>query len=688
MKESSEEKPKFYPEGSLNPSDEYMEEVGKTFDRFYRWRLSLTNEWKQLQGYQLIDYVKSSRNKMYGFEPLNSEANLNERPQFLSHEFRTQAEQILMQVANLSQNPRFYSTEGLNFQIAEILNGLHRHATRGVGYKLNNLLDYWHTIMDGTVIKYVSYAPHRKKVRNVKKVDLTTGHIEYTETEIKEGEVEEVMCDITSFYVPKIFEPDIQKQGEAMWVQDMTWRDFQNAFKDYPNASAVVPGNMLMTDSIFARVLDKSVLAGDKVQLVKDFDWVNDRYKLMANGIWINPQKGSKDETSPMPWNHKMGPFAKTQYRFTDSNFFYGPSLPHLVKSPVEAREELQEMKLDRVFRTLNPSMLTTEPTIPQDFKLESGAVYHTNVNPSTEWKEIELNEMDQNVWRMDADLDSMTSRISMPTQSTPASSKQPKSAAEKILQQQQMGSSFGFQKLFFQHLLEQKAILTVENMLQFYTSTDMKKTIGGKSYMNILNVENVPLKTGIANLELRFTKSKGSVTAPDVLAKQKLFHAIFNHENREIIEASYDIFKDLMFEVEIDFDEEETPALKKAMFQEFLSFMMQTFGQQIDQNKAMFRAFEIWNENPADWIPDQMAKNYPAYLAGIPVQQPQQNPIAALMQGMGGGGGKAPGGGAPQPNNAPAGQRVKQALVRGPLSGRGNSKFGQKGANIGAMIS
>lgn len=669
-------------EDVIFPTEQYMSAVAEVYDKYYKWKIVNTNTWPQLKGQKIIDYVKSSRNKMYGYTPVSSEYTLTGRKVFLTHEFRNQAEKILTFIANLAQNPKFTGTEGLDFQIATLLNGLHKFVTRGTAYKISTLLHYWHVVMDGTAIVYVSYAPFKSVRRDISELDLTTGAMTFTEAPHLKQEIEETLVDITDFYFPKIFEPDLQKQGECIWRSVMTWQDFKNYYKFYPLADKVVPGSMLVTDSLFARLLDKTMLVSDKIEVIKYFDALRDRYILIANGVWINPVGVNKDQVSPLPWSHKQLPFAKTIYRFIDGNFFYGASLPQLVTSPVEAKENLIEMTLDRIFKAINPPILSRDPQVKNGMKLVSGNVYHVNSDPVNDWRELAMGEIDPNAWTMGQQLDAITNNVATPITAQTQTSVQPKSAAENRIAQEQQQQNFNFQKLFYQDLLEQKGWLSVWNALQFYTAGDIAKMVGQKKYQGIFNMQNVHTPSGNSTLEVRFVKTNQELSKVSDLMNEKLLRAIQRKEKVEIIEVSNEIIEDLQFEVEVSFDFEDTPELKKAIFMDFMQFLVQAFPDMIDRKKLLFRAFEVWNENPADYIPDEVVKDFPAYLAGsykTQQQTQQQQMVNGLPQPPGGLGG-APGaaGGAPP---MPAMQAIKQSMLRGPASGRGNTARGNGAA-------
>lgn len=664
---------KIRPEDTINPSEDYMSTVAEIYDKYYKWRLINTNSWPQLKGMRLLDYVKQSRNKMYGYSPVSSEYELTGRKVFLTNEFRNQAEMVLTFIANLAQNPKFTGSQGLDFQVATLLSGLYKFVTKGTDYKLKTLLHYWHVVMDGTVIVYVGYSPHKHTVRNIKEIDMTTGHVRFEEHETLDEEISEEIVDITDFYFPKIYETDIQKQGEVIWRNVMSWSDFKQSFKGYPHAEKVVPGNMLVTDSIFSRLLDKTVLISDKIEVIKYFDKVKDRYVLVANGIWINPVGEEDDEISPLPWNHKQLPFAKTIYRFIDGNFFWGASLPQLVNSAVEAKENLMEMTIDRLFKSINPPILTRDPRVQNGFKLESGNVYHVNSDPNTDWRELQMGSVDPNMWTLGQNLDSVISKTATPMTAPSNNTRQPKSAAENMIQNQQQQQAFNFQKLFYQDLLEQKAYLSVDNVLQFYTVGDMHKMVGDKAYQNIFHVNDISTSSGQSNLEVRFVQKNSQLSKVEELMNQKLLKAVQSKEKVDIIEISYEMIKDLKYEIEIDFDFEETPELRKAMFTDFMGFLMQNFPDQIDKTKLLFRAMEVWNENPGDYLPDNIVKGYAQYVAGQ-YQTPPPNP----MQSMGPPQGPVPtpGGQPTQPmGGGPTGQAVQQSQIHGPASGRGKVK-------------
>jgi hypothetical protein len=598
-------------ENVYNPSQQEIEVISKVYEKFYKWRTIQTTNWSQFEGYNLKTYISTAREKFNGLIPIDPTI---ERKKFFSKEFRNNAEKILTYIANLAQNPSFYGEEGLDGNIATLLNAFLNYYRRGAKWKILDALHFLQTIIDGTGIVYVSWNPRKRKLKNIKYVDLESGEIEFENKDVQENSVEEIWVDPLDIFVPKIWEIDIDKQGELIWRKIMTWDDFKRNYGVYPLAENVYPGERLSQDSIFSQFIDKTLFNTEKIEILNYYNTEEDEYVIIANGVFLNPisSKQRRSKISPLPWNHKELPFAKTIYRPTSPPLFFGASLMHLVKDEVEAYNELIEMALDRIYKAINPPIVTNDYSIPNNFKLESGKLYVSR----GDFKEINMNQLDNNVWNVYGLLQNQIEKTSTPAISPSTPSRQPKSAMENLIRQQKELQSHQIQKLFLQDLLEQKVWLLIQNVLQFLTAEKMER-MTGSVFQKVLFIDDIQTPAGMSSLEIRI---KDKISSPEELKKESIIKSLVLKKKVEIIEVSIEALQNLKFDVGIKFDLENTPELKKALFMEFVKTLMAMFPQQIDPQKLLIRLFEVYNENPADYIPNQAV--FQLY-SGIKEQRP-----------------------------------------------------------------
>lgn len=596
-----EEKDKIILENIYRPSEGEINVIADVYQKYYKWRNFNTSNYDQFGGTSLVNYIKTARQKFNGVVPIDPTIA---RKKYFSQEFRNAAEQIVTYVANLAQNPSFYGEEGLDINISILLNSLLKAYRKGVYYKILDALHFLQTIIDGTGIVYISWNPKKRKIKDIKQYNPETGEIDFEDKEKEENEIEEIWVDPLDVFIPKVWEIDIQKQGELIWRKIMTWSDFKRYYSSYPLSSYVYPGERLSDKSIFSSFLDKGLYTSDKIEIIQYYNSEEDEFVILANGVFLNPvgRRQRSSRKSPLPWNHKQLPFAKTIYRPTSPPLFWGASLINLVKDEVDAFNELIEMSLDRVYRAINPPIITTDHNVPNNIKLESGKIYISRGN----WKEIQMTPLEPNVWNLYSFLQNQISKTSTPLLLPTTPTRQPKSAMENLIRQQRELQSYQSQKLFFQDLLEQKIWLFIKNILQFLTSEKIRRATGS-TFEKVIFVDNVQTPAGMSLVQLRI---KDGVSEPEKLKAESIIKSLVMKKRVEIVEVSYSVLNDLKFDVGIKFDLENTPELKKAVFIDFIKTIYSLFGQQIDPLKVLIRLFEVYNENPADYLPDSFIVN------------------------------------------------------------------------------
>jgi hypothetical protein len=628
-------------ESIYHPSTKELDFISRVYKNYYKWRANLSTPWSQFENLSVREYIKSARDKFNGIVPIDP---LIDRKKFISKEFRNSAEQVMTFVANLVQNPEFYGENILDQNISSFLNALIKVLRRGTTWKILDAYHFLQTIIDGTGIVYVSWNPRKRKVKNIKYFDDQTGEVKFEEQELKENSIEEIWVDPLDIFIPKIFEPNIDKQGELIWRKFMTWKDFKRRYGNYPLSKNVYPGSRLSDESLFSEFLDKTLLTSDKIEIIQYYNTEEDEYGIIANGVFLNPVKSTerKSKVSPLPWNHKELPFAKTIYRFTSPALFWGASLMHIIKDEVDAFNELIEMGLNRIYKAINPPIVTNDFTIPNNLELESGKLYVSR----GQWKELNMGTLDPNVWNLSAMLQNQILRGVTPLTPPSQPTRQPKSASEILSRQQRELQSYQTQKTFYQDLMEQKIWLTAYNGIQFLTSEQTRRMIGNEKFEKTLFVDNIQTPVGFSSLEIRI---KPDVSPPEKLFIESIIKSIQKKKKVEIIEISPEALQNLKFDVDVMFNVENTPELKKALFSNFIQQIMAMFPDLIDKKKLLIRLFEVYNENPIDYLADNIVPSL-----FIPQFQQQQQ-LLSPQQGQSGQG---------------INQQIIQAGQRGPMGG------------------
>lgn len=399
---------------------------------------------------------------------------------------------------------------------------------------------------------------------------------------------------------------------------------------------------MKSDQSIFAQFLAYDVRGSDFVEVIKYFNVPKDRYMIIANGVLLNPvkEKGKTDEIiSPLPWNHKKLPFAKSIFEPIDANFFYGMPLPQKVKSPQEALNTLWELALDREKRSVSAPIITTDPNVNEGLEFKAGRIYGVGA-PVTEYKELEVAPISASYWTMLASLQNLMQRTGAGGLSVTPTGKQPRSATEKAAEMQAQKEVAGLYYLFYQDLLEQTSWLVTQNMIQFYTARKVKEIVGGKKYHEVISLIDMQLASGgIGNMEIRIADK---LTSSEELKQEAWFRSMFKKERVEIIEVTPKELNQLKYDIKIDFEAEETPESEQALYTNWANWLMQMFYPLglVDPKKVLFRATEIKGESASDYIPDQMIEQYEQERFGmvkpqLPMPGGMPMPNASGQQGI-----------------------------------------------------
>lgn len=589
------------------PSEKILDSIWESYDHYMTWKSLKENAYKQFNGSNLLDWLQNSREKFWGYKPLYEDPDT---VNFFFPETRNNVILMLSKLVSMKLKPSFEGVEGFDIIKATILQDLFESYLRGGNRKLNTLWQQLYQLINGTLITHVAYESRKRDIKTITKYDPSTGETLYKVDKLDDSDIEETICNLEDIFIPKIWEPDMQKQRKVIWRTLLKFDDFKNDFKDYDNVDLVHSGMQFADSSIYADYLAYDVRSGDFVELLKEYDTDKDEYKMIANGVLLNPIKVlGNDECAPLPWNHKELPFAKSVWEPIDANFFYGMSLPQKVRSSQEALNEMMELILERERRYAASPIITSDPNAENGIQFKAGNIYQ--VGDINAYKELTINPTGNSTWNLVTVLQSLMGRTSAGGTGPTLPSRQPRSATEKAAEGEQQKEQAGLYFFFFEDFMKQKTWLVLKNMVQFYTTSQIEKEIGTKKYNKIIALNDIKLVSGgVGSREIRITESPSK--SKD-LEKESWARSLLGKEKVEIIEVTPQTIRDMNFDIKVSFEPENSPATERALYIDFITFLLNSFGQtqMLDPKKMLFRIADKFNENPSDFFQDQILSEY-----------------------------------------------------------------------------
>lgn len=620
-------KEKYLLEEVYRPPKEIQEFIFDVYDKYIKWRALKNQPYKQFNHRTLTEYLTEARNKFWGVTPLSYD---DDTPVFMMPDTRNQIIYILAKIANLKMKPRFDGVEGFDAIKATILKDLVEYWKRGANRKLDNFWQFLYAVENGTVVVFTAYQNRIRKVKNITMYDPQTGETKYKESDLDESDVEDEIINLEDLFIPKPWEPNIQKQERVIVRSLLKWSDFKNAYQKYSNFDYVIPGSQFSDASIFSDFLSYDVRGGDFVEVIRYFDAIKDQYAIIANGVLLNPIKNAngEEEIAPLPWNHKKLPFSKTIFEPLGSNFFWGIPLAQKVKYPQEAVDTMMRLLIEREKRSIAAPIITTDPMIENGVEYKPGRIYQVSADVN-QFKELPVSGADSSAWNTIMTLQNVIASTGSGALSAPiVPSRQPRSATERAIIAQQQNETAGLYFLFYQDLLEQKIWLAVKNMIQFYTATKTEKIIGTKKFHKILSLSEIDLlEGGIGNRELRITEHPSK---PDELYKESYLRSLLKKERVEIIEVTPQALQSLQFDIKISFETEQSPENERLIFLDFITRLLNMFGNSglLSPKKVLYRVIEKFGESISDFVDENLIADYEKERFGFTSEVPQQNQV------------------------------------------------------------
>lgn len=602
------ENDKVKPEDSIpNLTSEALSEIGDTLTDFYDFRSYRSGMLRQIGGASLEDWWKESRELFWNSFTTDSQ-DLRELDLDFSLPFiRKEGMDFMSRLVAMNIEPKL-TGEDLGVYGVKVLQGMQKKWRLKSKDKVEKFWQVLYGMMNGTTCIYVGFDGKKTTQRMLSAYDPATGDFKIEEKEIKKwNDAFTEIVPIEDIYLQKMWERNIQKQGKVIRKQEMLLSDFKKEFPEsiYPDAKYVVAGNQIAEDSLFFQLLSASgIINTDKVQVLRETDTDNDKYKILANGVWIN--RLGADKAAPLPFNHKMQPYIWSQHDPIDEKFAYGLPMPQLLKGSSKILNTSFTMEVERELRAIDPAVLSSDFEAPEIIHGQHRVIPVNDVNA---YKEMPMGETSNSYLSMQNTLQGLMTSFAQGGAANMSPSRQPVSAREVLSLEQAKQVALSNTLVMYYDLIYQELMLLLKTMLQFYQAGKYDDNALLRSF----TVPNFPLtQGGTGNLEVRIVKDPKDALA---LYFEAVHKSNANGKATEIIEVPVEILNDLTFFIEdIILEPDQSDDLKISTWTaNVFDPMIQYFvpAGLADPSKLMRRMLEKNNEHPLDYATESAIGSY-----------------------------------------------------------------------------
>jgi len=490
MAEQEEQTEKVY-----SPSQKEIETINRVFQRFKRMQEERDIVRREFDGLTLEKYVNVSLDSYNGIVSEELKAIKEDWQSIIwDHKTRGKVKTVISMI--IGMRPFIFIT-GKNRKSQEYASDMFNvyedswKKEQGA-YKL--YLQALSVCNKGTVITEEMYVEDKVKRKEIISVNQQTGKVKYRKKEIIKdgvGQVKVRIVPLLNFY-PN--ENSAEIEHDCCVVEFYTQNNFENKFRKYFNYKFVKVGTFsgISYDSIKYKSI--STKTNTLIEVIKYYNEDTDEFVILANGFWINPQDG--DECSPLPFNHKKLPFAKTVFELADEECFYGKSLPDLMRGEQDADNALLRLMIDQEILALNKPILLGMGIDIESYQLYPGKPMKLTGDIS-QVQEMKMTGATQSGFQL---LQTLRHNSDVNTAIDPTaqgvSSGGRKTARETVILDENSKRNSGPFSLHIYKLLFDRAKLRVENIKQFYTKPIQYSVLADKYGNDIIGENGIKKKT------------------------------------------------------------------------------------------------------------------------------------------------------------------------------------------------
>lgn len=376
----------------------------------------------------------------------------------------------------------------------------------------------------------------------------------YKKTKVFEG-IDARIIPLEDFYPSDMGQFRMKDQLKCIWRSVINEDEFRSKFSSWYQADKVESaGKARVEEHSFFSFSDE--LDDGQVELLRYFDRLNDEFHITANGILIT-EPGST--LSARRKDGELG-FWKTVFEIIDPNFFYGRSLPDLMKDAQDGIDFLFNAMFDKEMLAVMRPLLIGGMNNEIDDYLYPGVMQ--KVEDVSQVMELKFEGADINSFRVLKELQDRQHFIAV-DQVSQGVSIGSKTATEVERSQEaarRIGSLFG---IMIKDALTQKARLRAGTIMQYYLN---KKKFEPFIQENVSLID--PNKRGELGTRILRIKSPGEISPRNQFgeSKQLEIENTMIPDKSEIIEASVKEIKDFEFDIDIKVPStiEMSPSLRR----------------------------------------------------------------------------------------------------------------------------
>lgn len=614
MASNEEKKPGYKPEeqmqlDGIELSEETKQKIAELYSDFYSFRNQRSGQIKQFQYQTFEDYLKISRELFWNSTLTNSD-DLRELGLDFSFPFiRKEVLDFLGRISTLNIAPQL-SGEALTSHGVRVLQAIYKKWRTKSNDRVEKFWQTLYGIVNGTVCLYVSYDGQESIQRFLTEYDPKNGEYKIDEKTKKIwDDVRVEIVPIEEMYLAKIWERNIQKQGQTIRLQTFTWADWcASEYYSHPMAKYVRPGNQIAEDSLFYQLLGgMGVDTSDHVQVLTSFKTGHKDEKLVVSqGIPLNMLGKTQTEiVQPNPFHHKMQPYIWSVHEPIDEKFAYGLAMPFKIKDSHKLLNTSYTMLVESELRGIDPPYLTSDIEAPDIIFGKKKVIPVMDVNA---YKPIDVKEGSGAFYTMMNSLQGIMSSHAQGGSQAIAPSKQPKAAREIIAMETMKQQALGNALVMYFDMVSQELRLVLKTALQFYASGKF-----GDQDANIVRAITLPefplSKGGMGRLEARIVKKPQEALA---LYFEAVKNSMSAGRTTEIVEFPSDSLSQLVdFTInDIRLEPEKASELEKAAWNEqVLSPLVNIWIPMglADPAKAFLRWAEKNNEHVSNFASEKM---------------------------------------------------------------------------------
>lgn len=583
------------------PTEAEVKVINRVYERFSDMKDERDKERHEFDDRTITEYVNYNLDAYNGIVSEEIKSTKEDWQSLIwDHETRGKVKTIVSKITGAKPYMSLIGQSEADHAYARDMDAVYEDSWKDENGSYKLYLQALSCAIKGTVIVEETYVEEKYKCKEITDVDIETGKVKFTEkTKIRggAGRVESRIVPLLSFY-PNENSPEIKH--DCATLQRYSKKKFMEKFGKYPNAEHVNNGVWADTFS-GVEYKSQSTKEDELVEIIRYYNEDHDEFVILANGVWLNKQDGEK--VSPLPFDHKKLPFAKTVFELADEDCFYGKAMPDLLGGEQETRNALLRLMVDQEILSVNKPIL-----LGLGIEIESYQLYPGKAIKATgdigQIKEMEISGANQSGFQL---LQMLRNSSDVNTSIDPTAQgvhQGRKTAREAIILDQNAERITSTFRVFIYKLLFERASLRIENIKQFYTSPVQYSVLRGK--------KGIPLKDSMGRNKMKPEYRSVTVENPGQEPEWMTVDPSMKGANFRIR---------FIEDYEISMDKATRLELSKAILDEAKANPL------MDADEATIDYIEATGKNPERYYipPSQDEKDFNAGV-GVPPENPPAN--------------------------------------------------------------